>query len=489
MRLDCYVWEHVCRDMRKWMDEGRRVYPISVNVSRVDLANPRLVETIVELADRYRIPYAMLQLELTESAYTDNPEKMIQIMDDFREKGFVILMDDFGSGYSSLGILKDIAVNVLKIDMRFFSKTAVEGRSKSIIASVLRMAKWLRIPVIAEGVETRENVEFLRGIGCEYVQGFFYAKPMPAEQYLQYMEMHQKEMNHQDTVELDTEQFWNRTLAFSCQKGAAAVMEYESGKFEIIHVNDLFYDLFGYADIEAEFRDPLQLIAPGYRAGFEEAFSSALASQGLAAYDFKRNTGTNQSMWISIRIKYVGRLGHRGVFYCELMDVTENRIRDSKISAYLETVQLQESGKLLIVDDVEMSRVILREMFESEYEILEARNGAEALEILNRGNENVDAILLDMIMPVMDGRTFMKQLNLIERYRDIPIIIITVDDNAEQQEEAISLGASDYIVKPFVVNVVIQRVKNVLGLRRRYLELFHQMRSADNKMKSKQEEK
>lgn len=396
MRLDAYVWEHVCRDMRKWMDDGRKVHPILVNISRVDLANPRLVETIVELADRYQIPYAMLQLELTESAYTDNPEKMIQMMDAFREKGFVILMDDFGSGYSSLGILKDIEVNVLKIDMRFFSKTAVEGRSKSIIASVLRMAKWLRIPVIAEGVETRENVEFLRGIGCEYVQGYFYAKPMPAEQYLQYMDMHQKEMKYQDVAEMDTEQLWNRTLAAENQKGAAAVMEYESGKFEMIHVNNLFYDLFGYTDMEEEFRDPLQFIAPEYRAGFEEAFLSALASQGMAAYDFKRNASTNHPMWISIRIKYVGRLGHRSVFYCEFLDVTENRMRDSEISAYLKAVQIRESGKMLIVDDVEMSRVILREMFESEYEILEAKNGAEALELLNREGGDVDAILLDM---------------------------------------------------------------------------------------------
>ena len=124
-----------------------------------------------------------MELELTESAYTTNPKAIKETMERLQKEGFSILMDDFGSGYSSLNVLKDIAVDVLKIDMKFLSDTDQEGRSQNILASVVRMAKWLNLPVIAEGVERREQVDFLHSVGCEYVQGFYFARPMPVSDY------------------------------------------------------------------------------------------------------------------------------------------------------------------------------------------------------------------------------------------------------------------------------------------------------------------
>ena len=179
MNLDVYVWEKSCQLLRKWLDEGQRVLPISVNISRVSLYNPRLVEVLCGLVDKYNIPPELFQLELTESAYTTNQSSIHNMMTTLQEKGFVIMMDDFGSGYSSLNILKDLKVDVLKIDMRFLSDTEEEARSENILAAVVRMAKWLNLPVIAEGVERKEQVLFLKGIGCEYVQGYYFARPMP----------------------------------------------------------------------------------------------------------------------------------------------------------------------------------------------------------------------------------------------------------------------------------------------------------------------
>lgn len=185
MKLDLYVWEHACRLLRGWLDKGYEPMPISVNVSRVSVYNPKLVEVICDLVDSYHIPPELFQLELTESAYTTNPFMIREAMRKLQERGFTILMDDFGSGYSSLNVLKDIAVDVLKIDMRFMSDTEIPGRGENILASVVNMAKGLEMPVIAEGVEKKSQVEFLRGIGCEYVQGFYFAKPMPSEEYEQ----------------------------------------------------------------------------------------------------------------------------------------------------------------------------------------------------------------------------------------------------------------------------------------------------------------
>lgn len=183
MKLDFYVWEHACKLLRSWLDKGYDPMPISVNVSRVSVYNPKLVEVISDLVATYNIPPELFQLELTESAYTSNPYMIREAMKDLQKRGFTILMDDFGSGYSSLNVLKDIAVDVLKIDMKFMSDTEIPGRGENILASVVNMAKVLEMPVIAEGVEKESQVRFLKNIGCEYVQGYYYAKPMPAEEY------------------------------------------------------------------------------------------------------------------------------------------------------------------------------------------------------------------------------------------------------------------------------------------------------------------
>ena len=183
MELDYYVWEHSCQMLRRWLDEGRKVYPISVNISRVSLYNPNLADDICNLVKRYNIPTELFQLELTETAYASNPTQIWADMSKLQQRGFTILMDDFGSGYSSLNVLKDINVDVLKLDMKFLTNAADPVRSHVILRAVVHMAKDLSIPCIAEGVEKVSQAEFLKDVGCEYVQGFLYAKPMPMKDY------------------------------------------------------------------------------------------------------------------------------------------------------------------------------------------------------------------------------------------------------------------------------------------------------------------
>lgn len=185
MKLDYYIWEHSCKLIRSWLDRGLKPYPVSVNISRVSMYNPRVVEEIYELTVKYDIPPKLFQLELTESAYTDNPEAIKKAMMQLRDYGFTILMDDFGSGYSSLNMLKDITVDVLKLDMKFMAGADSDNqkKSESIVANVIRLAKDLYLPVIAEGVEEIEQVKFLNSVGCDYAQGYYFAKPMPVAEY------------------------------------------------------------------------------------------------------------------------------------------------------------------------------------------------------------------------------------------------------------------------------------------------------------------
>ncbi|MCD8390624.1 MAG: EAL domain-containing protein [Firmicutes bacterium] len=185
--LDFYVWDRACADLADWLAVGVE-YPISINVSRVDLIETPVVDTLNELTAKYNIPHRLLNIEVTESVYTEKPQLLIDIVSRLKADGYFIYMDDFGSGYSSLSLLKDIDVNVLKIDMQFFEKGVLEKKSKNILASIIRMAKLLDMSVVAEGVETEEQVKFLKAWGCEYVQGYYFAKPMPRKDYEDYLE-------------------------------------------------------------------------------------------------------------------------------------------------------------------------------------------------------------------------------------------------------------------------------------------------------------
>lgn len=181
--VDKFIWEESCRYLRKWLDEGREVHPISVNVSRIDLYDPKLVQHLVDLREKYQLPSQYLELEITESAYTEDPEQIITITRQLREAGFVILMDDFGTGYSSLNMLKDIQIDVLKLDMGFLKSSDYSAKGGNILTAILKMAESLKMQTIAEGVETKEQVEFLKSIGCRYVQGFYYSKPLPVGEF------------------------------------------------------------------------------------------------------------------------------------------------------------------------------------------------------------------------------------------------------------------------------------------------------------------
>ena len=182
-QLDKYVWTKTCHFLKKWRDMGLDIQPISVNVSRVNLYNPQLDIELVELVNSFDIPPSYMPLEITESIFSKDVFILNNKINKLKKSGFSICMDDFGSGYSSLNVLKDVSIDTLKIDMEFFSDTENMDKSKVIIRSVVQMAADLGLKTIAEGVEQAEQAEFLRSINCDRIQGYLYAKPMPANEY------------------------------------------------------------------------------------------------------------------------------------------------------------------------------------------------------------------------------------------------------------------------------------------------------------------
>lgn len=184
VNLDFYIYEEVLKMMRRWLDDGVNIVPISLNVSRIHLNDENFVTEIKKLVDSYNIPYDLLELELTESIFLNNSEIALTAMKGLRELGIKVSIDDFGSGYSSLNLLKNMSTDVIKLDKEFFSKgDEMHKEEKIIVSSIISMAKQLNLKVISEGVETKNQSDFLRSVSCDMAQGFLYARPMPVDKF------------------------------------------------------------------------------------------------------------------------------------------------------------------------------------------------------------------------------------------------------------------------------------------------------------------
>lgn len=187
IQLDLYVFEQVCRQLRRWIDGGIEPCPISVNLSRMHLSNREFYRQYLEIMNRYDILPKYIEIELTESIIFENRSQIVTLLNQFKLAGLMVSIDDFGSGYSSLNIMKDLQFDYLKLDKEFFNTAADTKRGKNVIRSMIYMADQLNMDVVAEGVETREQVEFLKSIHCGLVQGYYYSRPVPVDQFQEFL--------------------------------------------------------------------------------------------------------------------------------------------------------------------------------------------------------------------------------------------------------------------------------------------------------------
>lgn len=184
-KLDMYVLESVCRDLQEAYQKNNPYIPVSINFSRIDFEVLNPVQEISRLVDEYKINKKDIHIEITESALTDSDLKLQKAMEEFREQGFSLWLDDFGSGYSGLNVLKDFSFDMMKIDMKFLSKFSENKKTRPILASIVSLANKIGMQTLTEGVETFEAYHFLRSIGCQRLQGFLFGKPMPKEEFLE----------------------------------------------------------------------------------------------------------------------------------------------------------------------------------------------------------------------------------------------------------------------------------------------------------------
>lgn len=180
-RLDRYVWEEAGRQILEWYDRYGVYLSVSVNVSRIDIYSLDVTDFLADLLSKYRIPPKYYKLEITESAYTDDSGRIVDMLTSLRGLGFEIEMDDFGTGYSSLNMLNVLPIDILKIDKAFLKNITVDPKAKKMLGLVIDIAEFMEMPVVAEGVETAEEYKILKELNCDIIQGYYFSKPLPAE--------------------------------------------------------------------------------------------------------------------------------------------------------------------------------------------------------------------------------------------------------------------------------------------------------------------
>lgn len=323
-KLDLYMWRHVCMILRRWLDEGKNPNPISVNVSRVNIYNPRLVEILKNLITEFQIPPNLLNLELTESAFMEDQELVMKTMSRLHQIGFKIMMDDFGSGYSSLNVLKDMEVDYLKVDMKFLQQDQeFNGKGEKVLTSVVRMAKWLHLPSIVEGVETLEQVDFLKCIGCEYAQGYYYAKPMPVAEYEAFLEK-ESEMEaiaHSDENVSIVGELWNTrsnvSRFFDMLEVPIAIYEYRKEKIELLRANlkyenDIVFEK-GISEMEHNRRVDAERVLLG------DAFAKLVKGDFCEPMEYE----LTEDVWYRVTVKMVGKRADTMIMMATFYEISE----------------------------------------------------------------------------------------------------------------------------------------------------------------------
>ena len=202
--VDWYMFEEVCKLLKQQNECGGKPVPISVNFSRIHVRDEDFVPKLCEIADKYGISHDMLEIEITESAMVNESDKIMKWISDIRKAGFSVAIDDFGSGLSSLSFAKDMPADVLKIDKSLLSGNCQSEKERIVLESIFYFANRLNLTTVAEGVETRQQLEFLRSCDCKKIQGFIFAKPMPSGDYLELCQKHKKIEKTADILQIQT---------------------------------------------------------------------------------------------------------------------------------------------------------------------------------------------------------------------------------------------------------------------------------------------
>lgn len=363
-KLDKYMWDRTARHLAEWCKQGLNPYPVSINISKVDLLEPDLPEFIEAIVRKYQIPHRLLQLEITESAYVDGSVDVTSILQAFKNKGFTILMDDFGSGYSSLNTLREFPIDIIKIDLKFltgFNDPKAGEKGRTIIESIVSMAKRLKLGIVVEGTETIEQVNFCKAIGCEVAQGYYFSKPIPADEFIALIkENRQLSKDSMFNSRTTDELIWTKNTItqdfFNNVNGALGVFLLRRDELQPVKINENYFEMIEQSRKEfyASTRNLFESIYPQDLDNLMNTLNIAKTKNQPQRIVYRRINPNGNIKWIKATITYMQNEDPiTSLFFTSLDDITElkNMQRD-----VLEMADSFENG--IIKCDLETNRVV-----------------------------------------------------------------------------------------------------------------------------------
>ncbi len=353
--MDQFIWNEVCRVLRSRLDAGLKPVPLSVNISRRDLFHQHFIQVFTDIINKYSIPNNLIRLEVTESAFAESTKVIIAKVDELINLGFIVEIDDFGSGYSSLNTLKDVPASILKLDMKFLEETSNAKRGGNILESVVLMAKWLGMAVIAEGVETLAQADYLKSIGCNYVQGYLYARPMPLDEFEKLCASSSLEERHNRLVTADSPDnntFWDpnlmETLVFNTCADSACVFEYRDGKTELLRYNDRYKQVLGAhfpVGSVTEKTDSHNRLDKKNRKKLFDSIISAIETREETTCEISLPDSDGHTQYLRPTIRVIAKAVDRYLLYCVIDNVTE--LREAQMGLYAANENITEQRQLL----------------------------------------------------------------------------------------------------------------------------------------------
>ena len=333
--LDKFIWEGVCKWLRGWIDAGRQAVPISVNVSQIDVFSIDVPAHFSALLEQYGLPAELIKIEITESAFVEDTAVVRETVRRLRELGFLVLMDDFGSGYSSLNMLHSLNVDILKLDAQFLHIDEGEVRKGlNILESIISMAKTMALPIIVEGVETREQIRFLSDLGCRYMQGYYFYRPMPVAEFEDLIRdgkrIDPNGFEFKANSQFHTREFLDENVFSDVMLnnilGAVAIYRWDGQKVDIVRYNQQFYQMCGMAlnEMEARRTDIQSFFYPEDAPLLDEAMKRAAADRVNGARCVVRAYKPNGTLaWYALQLYFMEQSEQGALYYCALRDVTE----------------------------------------------------------------------------------------------------------------------------------------------------------------------
>ncbi|MCH5290658.1 MAG: EAL domain-containing protein [Treponema sp.] len=333
VRMDLYMVEEVCREYEKRKSNGIEPVPVSVNFTRTDFDQMDMVKAITEIVDKYNVPHNMIDIEVTESAFSHNPGWLQKQIDALHANGFQVWMDDFGDGYASLNVLQENTFDVIKLDMGFMRKFSPTGKNGIILTDIVAMSHRLGIHTLSEGVENEEQYEFLKKIGCERIQGFYFGKPMTIDEFLESVREGKALPIEKpaDTAHFDKTYGFNLMSQLSQEMPGGIIVYTSDEKEEILFANQELITMFG-CDTLSEFLEYSNnsfktLVHPEDLARVQKTIASKIGhgeSSGIDYLDYRIITKTEKVK----KVEHAGHLVHDsryGNIFCVFLSDAEKR--------------------------------------------------------------------------------------------------------------------------------------------------------------------